>query len=325
MTFFENTHIEIINPIFPLHPSRRRGGQRGGRGHVRHALFDFDGTVSLIREGWQGVMIPMMVEVLLETPPFTSTGLSASDEAQDRQHKSEEELRAVVTEFVGQLTGKQTIYQMIQLCEEVRQRGGEPLDPLEYKWMYLDRLWERIEGRVAGLKSGDIEPEEMMVPGAVPMLEALRARGVSCYLASGTDQVYVLDEATALGLTPYFANIYGALDDYQNYSKKMVIERILSENHLSGSEFVTFGDGYVEIEDTKAVGGIAVGVASDEVNRQGINEWKRERLIQAGADLVIPDFREHERLIAYLFSEDNYSLCHCEERGDEAIPTVARD
>jgi len=275
MMLLENTHIEVINPHVP-------------RGHIRHALFDFDGTVSLIREGWQGVMIPMMVEVLLQTP----------------KHEDEAELRALVTEFVDQLTGKQTVYQMIQLCDEVRQRGGEPLDPLEYKWMYLDRLWKRIKGRVAGLKRGDIEPEEMMVPGAVPMLEALRDRGVSCYLASGTDEVYVLDEAAALGLPPYFAGIYGALDDYQNYSKRMVIERILEENCLSGSEFVTFGDGYVEIEDTKAAGGVTVGVASDEVNRQGVNEWKRRRLIQAGADLIIPDFRQHEQLVAYLFAED---------------------
>ncbi len=275
--------IEIINPYIE-------------RGHIRHGLFDFDGTVSLIREGWQGVMIPMMVEALLETPTRESLGLSS------RRHiETEEELVAVVTEFVDRLTGKQTIYQMIQLCEEVRQRGGVPLDPLEYKWMYLDRLWERIRGRVAGLKNGEIEPQEMMVPGAVPMLEALRARGVSCYLASGTDEVYVSDESAALGLSSYFAGIYGALDDYQNYSKKMIIERILNENRLRGPEFVTFGDGYVEIEDTKAVGGIAVGVASDEVNRQGINEWKRQRLIAAGADIIIPDFRQHEQLVAYLF------------------------
>ncbi|MDH4137449.1 MAG: HAD family hydrolase, partial [Anaerolineae bacterium] len=189
MRFLNGTSFEIINPHIQ-------------RGHIRHALFDFDGTVSLIREGWQGVMIPMMVEVLLETP----------------RHESEEELYAVVTEFVDRLTGKQTIYQMLQLCQEVRQRGGEPLDPLEYKWMYLDRLWERIKGRVAGLKNGQLTPEEMMVPGAVPMLEAMRAQGVTCYLASGTDEIYVLDEAATLGLSPYFASIYGALDDYQDYS-----------------------------------------------------------------------------------------------------------
>jgi phosphoglycolate phosphatase-like HAD superfamily hydrolase len=269
------TRIQILNPHIQ-------------RGHIRHALFDFDGTVSLIREGWQGVMIPMMVEFLLETP----------------RRESERELVALVTDFVDRLTGKQTIYQMLQLCEEVRQRGGQHLDALEYKWIYLDRLWERIKGRVAGLKNGQVGTEEMTVPGAVPMLEALRAQGVTCYLASGTDEVYVLDEATALGVSPYFAAIYGALDDYQNYSKKMVIDRILDENSLSGSELVTFGDGFVEIENTKAVGGIAVGVASDEVNRQGMNEWKRERLIEAGADLIVPDFREHEHLMAYLMGAE---------------------
>jgi phosphoglycolate phosphatase-like HAD superfamily hydrolase len=173
--------------------------------------------------------------------------------------------------------------------------------------MYLDRLWERIKGRVAGLKDGGIDPEGMMVPGVVPMLESLRGRGVACYLASGTDQVYVTDEAAALGVSRYFAGIHGAVDDYRNYSKKMVIERILGENRLSGPELAAFGDGYVEISDTKAAGGIAVGVASDEAARRGINEWKRDRLIGAGADLIVPDFREHGPLTAYLFASPDYS------------------
>ena len=33
----------------------------------RHVLFDFDGTLSLVREGWPEVMVPMMVEVLSDT------------------------------------------------------------------------------------------------------------------------------------------------------------------------------------------------------------------------------------------------------------------
>ena len=37
------------------------------RGQVRFCLFDFDGTLSLIREGWQDVMVPMMVDVLAAT------------------------------------------------------------------------------------------------------------------------------------------------------------------------------------------------------------------------------------------------------------------
>jgi phosphoglycolate phosphatase-like HAD superfamily hydrolase len=256
------------------------------RGRIRHALFDFDGTLSLIREGWQGVMIPLMVELLLATPA----------------HESETELHAVVAEFVTRLTGKQTIYQMIQLADEIAQRGGQPADPLVYKRIYLDRLWGRIQDRVAGLKAGRIAADDLMVPGAREMLEALRVRGVRCYLASGTDEPYVLDEAAALQLTGYFAGIYGARDDYLSFSKQILIERIIAENRLSGPEFVAFGDGFVEIEDTVRVGGIGVGVASDEATRTGIDAWKRTRLIQAGADIIVPDFREHAALAAYLFA-----------------------
>ena len=275
-SFLPETNIEIINP-------------QTERGHIHFALFDFDGTISLIREGWQGVMIPMMVEILLDTP----------------RHEDEAELTQVVTDFVTRLTGKQTIYQMLQLAEEVKERGGTPLDPLEYKHEYLGRLWTRIGNRVADLKAGRTSPEDFIVPGALDLLAALREHDVICYLASGTDRSYVLDEAGVLGLPAFFGDhIYGALDDYQNFSKRMVIERILRENRLAGPELVAFGDGFVEIEDTKAVGGIAVGVASNEATRQGIDDWKRERLIQAGADLIIPDFREHERLTRYLFDKE---------------------
>ncbi|MCS6950400.1 MAG: HAD family hydrolase [bacterium] len=275
MRFLPGTHIEILRDEVP-------------RGHIRFALFDFDGTLSLIREGWQQVMIPMMVEVLQRETPTT---------------ESEEELTRVVTEYVDRLTGKQTIYQMLQLCEEIQKRGGKPRDPLEYKWEYLHRLWERIKHRVEGLKNGTIHPDDMLVPGSRDLLENLKRRGVRMYLASGTDEVYVLDEAAALKIDGYFEGIYGAIDDYKRFSKAMVIQRIIQTHRLSGEEFVGFGDGYVEIENTKAVGGIAVGVASDEVRKEGINEWKRHRLIGAGADIIIPEFREQEQLVAYLFGE----------------------
>jgi hypothetical protein len=85
----------------------------------------------------------------------------------------------------------------------------------------------------------------------------------------------------------------------------MVIQRIIRENKLSGPEFVGFGDGFVEIEDTKSVDGTAVGVASNEQTREGIDEWKRERLIQAGADLIIPDFRCSDELIKILFPKES--------------------
>ncbi|MBM3215722.1 HAD family hydrolase [Candidatus Poribacteria bacterium] len=259
------------------------------RGRIRSALFDFDGTVSLIRTGWQDIMVPMMVEFLREC---------GTDE-------SDEDLRGVVVEYVDKLTGKETLYQMMQLADEVRTRGGSPLEPLEYKRIYNDRLMERIASRRDGLRSGSLRPDDLMMPRTVALLDALRERGVALYLASGTDIGYVLEEADLLGVTQYFdGGVYAALDRVEDFSKAMVIQQILREHKLSGPELLAFGDGYVEILNTVEVGGIAVGVASDEVAREGVNEWKRNRLIQAGAAVVVPGYEHLERLLAYLFDEE---------------------
>ncbi|MFH1966206.1 MAG: HAD family hydrolase, partial [Acidobacteriota bacterium] len=106
-----------------------------------------------------------------------------------------------------------------------------------------------------------------------------------------------------LGLTPYFSEcIHGARDDYHSFSKKILIDELFRTYNLEGPDMVSFGDGYVEIEDTKKRGGIAVGIASNEDSGYGINEWKRNRLIQAGADCIIPNFETGKDLISLLFT-----------------------
>src|SRR5579859_1698817 len=125
--------------------------------NARVVLFDFDGTISVIRAGWMDVMVPMMVEILLDL----KTG------------ETEEDLRAIVEEFVGRLTGKQTMYQMIPLAEEIEKRCGRPLDPLEYKNQYLALLNERIRDTIAELLTGRCSPDKYLVPGARALLEAL--------------------------------------------------------------------------------------------------------------------------------------------------------
>jgi phosphoglycolate phosphatase-like HAD superfamily hydrolase len=215
------------------------------------------------------------------------------------------ELHATVEDFVMRLNGRQTIYQMIQLADEVRRRGGEPLEPLAYKHRYHDLLMQRIQSRLADLESGRATPEDWTVPGSHALLEEFRQRGLTLYLASGTDLKYVRREAELLGLAAYFdSHIYGALDDYKSFSKQMIIDRILSENDLHGDELLGFGDGFVEIEEIKKVGGVAVAVASDEVMRRGVNAWKRNRLVRAGADIVIPEYRGGRHLLRYLFNEE---------------------
>ncbi len=145
----------------------------------------------------------------------------------------------------------------------------------------------------------------MLVPHSLDLLESLRNRGARLYLASGTDEAYVVEEASLLGLDDFFGqHIYGALDDYKNFSKAQVIERILTENGVDGSSLLGFGDGYVEIQNVKTVGGVAVAVASDESGRSGAADaWKRDRLIGVGADLVIPDYRDCDHLLAFLWND----------------------
>ena len=112
-------------------------------------------------------MIPMMVDFLVEL----------------RGDESETELTAVVEEYVAHLTGKQTIYQMIELAKQISFRGGKALDPMIYKHMYLERLDAYIKLRVEGLESGTTAPDTLMVPGSRRLLKTLKERGLCLYLA----------------------------------------------------------------------------------------------------------------------------------------------
>jgi phosphoglycolate phosphatase len=256
--------------------------------HARVVLFDFDGTVSLIRSGWFEVMVPMMVEILMDL----KTG------------EPEPEIRALVEDFVARLTGKQTIYQTIELARQVELRGGRPLDPLAYKHAYLERLHRKIAHRLEELRCGEAPPDKYLVPGARALLEALRDRGLKMYLASGTDQPYMRDEAELLDVARYFdGRVYGALDDYKSFSKKILIQRIIASAECEGRAFLGFGDGYVEIENIKEVGGVAVGVATAEPECRTVDEWKRQRLAGVGADFIIPNFLCREELLSALFPQ----------------------
>ncbi|MBQ4054494.1 MAG: SIS domain-containing protein [Clostridia bacterium] len=249
------------------------------------ALFDFDGTVSLIRSGWQDIMIPYFIEVLSEV---------ATDE-------SEEEITALVRNFVDTLTGKQTIFQCMRLDEEVVKRGGAHRDPVEYKHEYLRRLEIHIKERKEGLENGTIKPEELIVPGCTEFVYKLKEKGINCYLASGTDEKDVLYESALLGLDKVFdGHIYGAHDYMTDCSKELVIKSLIKDGGIKPEELISFGDGYVEIELVADIGGYTVGVATDEERRCGINSWKRNRLLAAGASMIIPDFSGYDKLIDYI-------------------------
>jgi beta-phosphoglucomutase-like phosphatase (HAD superfamily) len=159
-----------------------------------------------------------------------------------------------------------------------------------------------VDARMARLQSGELSTDDYMIKGSRRLLEALREAGIELFLASGTDEEFVMAEAAALGVDGFFTGrVFGSIGDPKVEAKKVVLERIVSEvgpQALDG--LVTFGDGPVEVRETKKRGSYAVGVASDEPRRFGWNLAKRSRLIRAGADLVTPDFLQWKKLLALL-------------------------
>ncbi|MFQ6047759.1 MAG: PfkB family carbohydrate kinase [Phycisphaerae bacterium] len=265
-------------------------------GRISHVVFDHDGTISTLRQGWEAVMEPMMVRAILG-----DAYLSADEALYQR-------VVARVRDYIDRSTGLQTIVQMQALVEMVREFGCVPeekiLDRFGYKAIYNQALMDMVRDRLAKLTRGELDVHDLTIKGALRMLHRLRDRGVKLYLASGTDRQDVIAEAKALGYAELFeGRIYGAVGDVSRYSKKMVIQQILTQHRLCGGELACFGDGPVELRETRKRGGLAIGVASDEVRRYGLNNRKRARLVRAGADLIIPDFSQADRLLDLLWPE----------------------
>lgn len=279
--FLAGTEIEVINS-----PEENLT--------LRYAIFDHDGTISTLRQGWEEVMEPMMIRAIL------------GEYFETCDSRLFNRIQTQAREFIDKTTGIQTLVQMQGLVELVRDFGMVPeaqvLDAAGYKRIYNDALMERVNQRLARLARGELTAEDFTVKNAVALLRRLHAAGLRLYLASGTDQEDVVAEATALGYASCFeGRIMGAVGNVKVEAKRIVLEQILGQIGTGdAAHIVTFGDGPVEIRETRKRGGFTVGVASNEVQRYGLVPEKRSRLIRAGADLIVPDFSQLDALLATL-------------------------
>lgn len=282
--FVENTEFELIDSCFPEQP-------------VEYAIFDHDGTISTLRQGWEEVMEPVMMRCIL------GEAYSSVDEA------AFEQITERVKLFIDKTTGIQTLLQMQGLISLVREFGFVPedqiLDEFGYKEIYNDVLMEQVRQRTDKLARGELDVSDFTIKNAVSFLEELRTAGVNLYLASGTDEADVIQEAETLGYAGLFnGGIYGAIGDMAREAKREVLVRILKEiGPERADRLVTLGDGPVELRETRGRGGFAVGLASDEIRRFGWNDSKRSRLVRAGAHLIVPDFSQKDALLNILLTK----------------------
>jgi bifunctional ADP-heptose synthase (sugar kinase/adenylyltransferase)/phosphoglycolate phosphatase-like HAD superfamily hydrolase len=267
----ENEGLEVIEPqVRPL--------------RITHAIFDHDGTISTLRQGWEDVMHGVMLKIILG-PQYAEVDQNTCERVTRR-----------IEEFIDKTTGIQTLVQMYGLVELVKEFGFVPANevqtPEAYKEVYNDALMNMVRKRMQRIQSGELDVTDFTIKNAPEFLARLHASGVALYMASGTDVQDVKDEAEVLGYGPFFERrIYGAMGDVTQEAKRQVLENILRDvGPENAGALVTFGDGPVELRETRKRGGFSVGLASDEVRRFGANPAKRARLIHAGAHVLIPDF-----------------------------------
>jgi len=248
---------------------------------LRAALLDFDGTISTLRQGWEAIMSPLMVE-MIAGPTEPTPALLQEVEA-----------------YIDRSTGVQTIHQMMWLTQAVIRYGlhSHVLNPWEYKAEYNRRLLAPVSARAQQVIDGHAQPDDFMIAGSRAFLDALRTAGLTLYVASGTDHADVVREVGTLGLTDYFAEIAGAPPGSTDCSKEAVLRRLVRDAGLQGLEVVVIGDGRVEIALGREVGAVTLGVASDDEKREGINPAKYRRLVNAGAHAITGDFTDTQEII----------------------------
>ena len=208
--------------------------------------------------------------------------------------------------FEGDTTGIQTIVQMHGLKKIVLEEGiiekSKVKSGEEYKKIFLDKIMVSVNDRIKKFKKGERHLNDFSILGSVKMLNELKDRGLTLFLASGTDEENVIMEAMDLGYGKLFnGGIFGSKGNEIGDAKRIVINRIIKSGKCEGQNLMVIGDGPVEIIEGRRVGAFCIGVASDEIRRYGINHKKRTRLIRAGAHLVIPDFSQYNQLLNVIF------------------------
>jgi phosphoglycolate phosphatase-like HAD superfamily hydrolase len=255
------------------------------RPKIKTAVFDFDGTISTLRCGWENVMEIVMLEFVGQVCVLT------------------DEIKAQVCDYIDKSTGIQTVFQMdwfVDYLHNLSPNCSLSKDPWVYKDAYNDRLMETVNERRRQMDLGKLSEEDYLIAGVRAFVLALREKGVTICVASGTDDPDVQNEARVLGMFDLFDQLKGAPLRRKDCSKEAVLRDLIESQGLKGGELLVVGDGKVEIQLGNEFGTITLGTATDEISRCGVNPSKRQRLINAGAHAIVGDFTDTNALMNWL-------------------------
>ncbi|MDZ7263975.1 MAG: HAD family hydrolase [candidate division KSB1 bacterium] len=265
--------------------------------NITTVLFDFDGTLSRERDGWINLMVATCSGAMVQALP---------------QMAVTEAIAWIIREIESTI-GIPTYQQMKRMADEIIRRGGQGLSPQRYKDVYTLALEAMVKTAHQKMLRGELSIGELRVPGAIDLLEKLAAKlgREALFLASGTDIKPIQESVRFLGYEQFFGDriiASGSNGNHEECPKQAIVETLVAERKLKPGQLLTFGDGVPEIKYTRSVGGITVGVLSPDQSHYAFTghftiAGKKKRLIDAGAHVLVPDFRSADELLEVVFSK----------------------
>ena len=247
------------------------------------AAVDFDGTMSLIRIGWQQVMHGVMKAALQD------------------YHPNPAHIDTDIRTYIAHSTGQPSIIQMAWVDEQVMLYGGPHHGAQFYLDQFSNAMKSQIDTRVASI-TDDTSADAFMLQGARQLLQTLAQHDIRIALVSGTEHHHLVRESAALRIDTFFdAGIYGPGAHAPGFTKHDAIAQLVERYNVASGALISIGDGPVEIKAGKALNGYALAVASDE-HGGGLDADKRQHLLDAGADAVVAHFGRMDLITQALFA-----------------------
>ncbi|MCX5714608.1 MAG: HAD hydrolase-like protein [Candidatus Omnitrophica bacterium] len=248
---------------------------------IRLAIFDFDDTVSTALSFGMQIEEDMAIEIL-----------SGENEPTEAIRQEAHEL------MIGYL-GRPVDQLVLQAIANAQGRGIIVIkDAAAYCVEYRKRRDARLK------QEEKFWPQNPpLVKGIIPLLEYFHSRRIPCYVITGGDVAAREYVAEKIGLKKYFKGIYGATGEAGNrqFNKADLIRVIMAREKAEGREvrpgqIAVFGDGQADVQNAKAVGAIAIGLAVDEA--------REKPLINARADAIVnKDWSDLDGIISFLFGK----------------------
>ena len=252
--------------------------------NIRAIIFDFDGTISTLRHGWEAIMENYMYEMITGNTEIINN-----------------ELMNEIKSYIDQSMGIQTIYQMQWLKEKATLKNKTKiLDIWEYKTGYNDKLMEVVREKTKKLISKELFPKDFRIINSKEFIKDLYNLGHKLFIASGTDHDDVINEMKVLEIFEFFEDVKGAPTKKIACPKEAIVKHLMEDLNYKGNEIAIIGDGKIEIEIAVRINGKAIGMATEETYQLEVNKRKRKKLIEAGAHIIVPHFKDKEAIIQWI-------------------------